>query len=110
MTAIRVEVTAEDLAVYDDPERPETWARPMEAAISALAGQGVDIDGSNEEPPGFAYVASIGGRDSGTTLVVDLPPEAGAWLDRRFDGDRCEPIAFDLIIDDWLVAFVGRAS
>lgn len=108
MTAIRVEVTAEQIAAAGDHRM--AWASPVEDAISALTGQEVSIDGGGPDGP---CVATI---DQGaTTLVVDLPPDASAWLDARWEqpvnsadvlDELGEPFGFDLFLDDWLVALI----
>jgi len=107
MTALRVEVTAEDIANAGDDRM--AWAQPVEDALAALTGQEVGIDaGGHDETPWS--IATIGQGD--WTIVVDLPPSAHAWLDRRWDGDPddrllgSEPFAFDLEVPAWLAAFL----
>jgi hypothetical protein len=102
MTSIHVEVTGEQIARAGDDRM--AWAAPVEDAIAALTGVGVEIDGDGDK----GNIATIGTRED-ATLVVDLPPEANAWLDRRWDGDRddrllgSEPIAFAIELPDWLI-------
>lgn len=106
MATIRVEVTAAHIAEAGD-ERAE-WATPVVLAIAELAGVSVEIDGNGD----LGCIATIGSRES-STLVVELPSELNAWLDNRWlpeDRVPSEPIAFDLVIDDWLVALVAGAA
>lgn len=105
--SIRVEVTAEQIAIAGDDRRD--WAAPMEVALAALTGEQVSIDGSEE----ITNVATI--SQGVWTLVVDLPAEANVWLERRWGGDAddrmlgSEPFAFDLEVPDWIEAFLAKA-
>lgn len=94
-----VAVTAEDIG----EARPgrEGWADPVERALARLTGQQVDIDGGD----GGLLVATIG--QGAWTLVVDLPAEAGTWLDARWGGTTGEPFAFDLEVPEWVRADAG---
>ncbi len=106
MTAIHVEVTAAHIAEAGD-ERVE-WATPVVLAIAELADVSVEVDGNGD----LGCIATIGSQES-STLVVELPAELNVWLDNRWlpdDRVPSEPIAFDLVIDDWLVALVARAA
>ncbi len=97
---VTVNVTAEQIAAAGD-DRME-WAAPVEAAIAAIAGVEVSIDGDGEH----GCVATIGTTDS-ATLVLDLPEEASDFLDYRWEGGgRGDPFTFDLDLPAWLVAFV----
>ena len=78
---ITVNVTAEQIAAAGDDRMK--WAVPMEAAIAAIAGVEVSIDGDSE----FGCVATIGTTDL-ATLVLDLPEAANGFLDRRWAGHR----------------------
>jgi hypothetical protein len=103
MTAIRVDVTAEHIASSGLPASLDGWTQPVELALAELTGQDVSIDGDGDT----GNIASIGST-SATTLVVELPAEANAWLNARWDGKGPgEPFAFDLAIDAWLVDLVG---
>ena len=101
MVSIPVRVTAEHIAAAG--ENRMAWADPMEAALAALTGQKVSIDGGGADG---GCVATIGQDD--WTLVIDLPQAANAWLDRRWGGDAddrvlgSEPITLDIEIPTWI--------
>lgn len=107
MSAIRVDVTAEQIAAAGGDRH--AWAQPVEAALEALTGQRVDIDSGGHDDQPWS-IATIG--QGAWTIVVDLPPDAHAWLDRRWDGDAddrllgSEPFAFDLDVPTWLTNLV----
>ncbi len=105
MAAIRVEVTAEHIAAAD-ALRLNDLSRPVTDALAEVTGQDVDVSGS--EPYG-TWIATIGGGE--WTLVVDLPTEANAWLNGRWDHEpgSSEPIAFDLEIPEWIAGLVRKA-
>jgi hypothetical protein len=108
VTAIHVEVTAEQIAAAGDDRM--AWAAPVEDALGALSGVGVEIDGDGE----MGNVATIGTREV-FTVCVDLPAEANAWLDRRWNGpdDRLlgsEPFAFDIEVATWLTDLIRAAD
>lgn len=116
MAVVRIEVTAEQIAAAGD--RRMAWAEPVEAALAALTGQEVSIDGAGPE---FPCVATIGQDE--WTIVLDLPDVANAWLDARWGqtdptreepvpdiAARGEPFAFDLEAPDWIVALVPPAD
>jgi len=108
MRTLRIRVTAEHIAAAGD-ERYR-WAVPVEEAIAELLDVDVSIDGGGIDSTCIATI----GTTSAATLVVDLPPAANAWLDRRWgdeatvsptiaDGARGEPFEFDLeVVPDWL--------
>lgn len=112
MTAIRVSVTAEHIAEAEGKPRVDWWAWPIRAALEELTHVDVDIDGGSGDQ---GSVATIGGKEY-TTLVVELGPQASAWLDWRWDipvsrvlpGDfGMVPITFEIELPDWLVALVA---
>lgn len=109
MRSIRIEVTALYIAAAGGDR--QAWAAPVEDAIAALIGVGVSIDGDGDA----GNIVTLGTQEPGT-LVLDLPAEANAWLDRRWNGDAddrlvgSEPFAFDLVIDDWIVGFIRKAT
>lgn len=118
MAAIRVEVTAEQIEAAGGDRH--AWAQPVEAALEALTNQQVDIDAGGHDDQPWS-IATIG--QGAWTIVVDLPPDAHAWLDRRWGqtdptreepvpdiAARGEPFAFDLEVPAWIVALVARAS
>lgn len=99
MTRIRVAVTAEDIAAARSMPRFVAWGSPVEAAIHRLTGQSVDVDAGG--PPKGHCIATIGQDD--WTVVVDLPPDADAWLGARWEtGDEGPAFAFYLEIPAWL--------
>ena len=109
MASIRVEVRAAHIAEAG-PDHGG-WAFPVEAAIAELVGvrvAAIDIDGDQS-----GYSATIGTHGA-TTLVVELPEVADDWLDARWESDEriraSVPFAFDLYLDDWLVALVAKAA
>jgi hypothetical protein len=105
MSAIRVEVTAEQLRGFS---YRAAWATPIEAALEALTGQSVDIDGGGPAGP---CVATIGTRDSAWAIVVDLPQAATDWLDYRWQGGTDSgAIAFEIEIPTWVTYLVCRSG
>jgi hypothetical protein len=101
MSSIHVDVTVEHIAA-GGRGRME-WARPVELAIAAATGVPADIDGGDGEG---VCVATIGGRTERAVLVIDLPPDASAWLDRNWLGESVEPFAFDIELPDWLADLI----
>lgn len=106
MTAIHVEITADDIAAADEV-RPDAWCIPVERALARLTGQDVSIDGDGLA--GIGTIATIG--QGSWTLVVDLPLHVNRWLNDRFEGDlgdreASKPFAFDLPVPEWIVALV----
>lgn len=110
MKTIRVRVTAEHIAagaippewasaVASDP-LPADFKDPIERAIADALGENVMLDGSSPA------IATIG---QGTvTIVIDLPPEVGAFVDRHYQGVAGEPFEFDLeVVPDWLERALG---
>jgi hypothetical protein len=97
MSSIHVEVTAEQIAAAGRGRME--WAYAVEMAIAAAAGVPADIDGGD-------CVATIGGRAEQAVLVIDLPTEASAWLDRNWLGETVEPFAFDIELPDWLANLI----
>lgn len=107
MSAIRVEVTAEDIAACavvpnigdgfksTHPEGKD----PVELAIGRVTGQGVGCD--QDETTDMATIGT-----GSTILVVNLPPEQFAWIDRYYKGEPVEPFGFDIEIESWLVDLV----
>lgn len=111
MNAIRVEVTAEDVAAAGawprhDSAFPQGWKSPVERALGRLTGVDVDVDGDEE-----SWHATIGTME-GSTLVVDLPGVAKERLDVYYahHGALMEPFGFDVELDDWIVALFARAT
>ncbi len=115
MSAVRVRVTAEDIADGAKPGDPtdpnwhEThnrfWATPVEEAIARLTGENVDVDGGD----GTGCIATIG--QGAWTLVIDLPEEVNRFLDARWNGEGDgEPFVFALEVPEWVVALVARAA
>lgn len=107
MTArVEIQVTAEDIG-NARPGR-EGWADPVQIALADMIGLGsdeVDIDGDDD-----GYHATIG-TTSSTTLVLDLPSDAGDWLEQRWQGKaEGDSFSFELTLDDWLVDLVRAAS
>lgn len=112
MTAIRIQVTAEDVAVGPWPRVvdgpwPQGWNSPVELAIARAAGVDVDVDGDDDE-----WHATIGTRGPGSTLVLSLPAEVNDRLTAYFLGKPplLEPFEFRLELDDWLVDFFRSAE
>jgi hypothetical protein len=105
VSAIRVEVTAEQIAEF--PERHKHWDGPVNVALRMLTGgQGVDVDYQGEDD---GYTATIG--QDAWTVVVDLPEACNAFLDQRWNNEgEGEPFAFDLEVPEWLIALVARAA
>lgn len=105
MKTIRVNVSAEDIAAAGDLRKGVGWWQwPVRRALEGLTGVDVDIDGGD----GDNCIATIGGKED-TTLVVELPTEASAWLDLRWhEKVPGEPFFFELSLPDWLVALVTR--
>lgn len=97
MTAIHVEITAEDMG---DEQLPTSWAQPVERALARLTGQEVDVDGD-----GSGCLATIGA--GAWTLVIDLPGDVSRWLDKRYcDGKPGRPFNFDLEVPSWVIELV----
>jgi hypothetical protein len=103
VTAIHVEVTAEDI---EPMEGRMSWADPVEAALARLTGEEVDVDGGEIGGPN---IATIGQGE--WTLVVELPAAANLWLNGRWADDdvKSEPFGFDLEVPEWVVGLVYRA-
>jgi hypothetical protein len=110
MTAIRVSVTAEHIAEAEGKHRMDWWNWPIRAALEELTHVDVDIDGGD----GDGCIATIGGKEP-TSLVVELGPQASAWLDWRWEhGDQSaypgdfgmELIVFEIELPDWLTSLV----
>lgn len=112
MTAIRVAVTAEDIAAGakpgdpSDPNWHEThnrfWAVPVEEAIARLTGEQTSVDGDGD----LGNVVTIG--QGAWTLVIDLPDEVNRFLDARWNGEGGgEPFVFALEVPAWVVALVA---
>lgn len=102
MTSLFVEVTAEQIAEAE--ALPRGWADPVEAALAQLTGQDVSIDGDLD-----GTIATIGQDE--WTLVINLPSEASAWLNARFD-DRSpgEPFSFRIEVPTWLTDLLAREA
>jgi hypothetical protein len=102
VVSIRVEVTTEDIERADADE--SGWKDPVEFAIARVAGVDVSVD--RDVPDG--YMAAIGNKGRGSTVVVNLPPAANAYLDEWWDrGDLIpDPISFDIELDTWLTDLV----
>lgn len=109
----RVEVTAEQ--IQDAGTDRRAWAEPVEAALRALTGEQVDIDGGGHAEKAWS-IATIG--QDAWTLVLDLPDEAHAWLAARWprDGRRRalaeagEPFAFEVEVPTWVADLVRLAT
>lgn len=113
MTAIHVEVTADDVATAGAwpklPARlPPGRKNPVELALARMTGVDVDVDGDEQ-----SWHATIGTME-GSTLVVDLPEVARERLDFYYahahEGVLMGPLAFDIALDDWLVALFARST
>jgi hypothetical protein len=110
MTAIHVEVMAEDCAEAGPWPRHKSaivgWKSAVELALQRFTGVDVDVDGDEE-----SWHATIGTME-GTTLVVDLPEVAKERLDFYYahQGTVLDPFAFDVELDDWIVALFARAT
>lgn len=115
MTAIHVEVTAEQIAAAGDDRM--AWAQPVEDALAALTGVGVSVDGDDD-----SYLVTIGTQEV-VTFIADLPADAKAWLDRRWHQtdatttepvpgieDHGEPFAFDIEVPTWLTDLIRVAG
>lgn len=101
MTAIHVEVTAEDIAAF--PAYHKEWDGPVRRALEELTAEQVDIDGDDD-----VYVATIG--QGAWTLVLDLPVAACRFLDRRWENEGPGvPFAFDIDVPAWVVDLVTGA-
>ena len=102
--AIRVEVTAQDVAFGRNPGEGHNpyWATPVERALTRVfAEQEVSVDGDGA----LGSIATIGQDE--WTLVLDLPEAATAWLLRRWElAEEGEPFAFELTPPDWLVDLI----
>jgi hypothetical protein len=112
MTALHVAVTAADIEAANGQSRAEWWAWPVKRALEGLAGVDVDIDAGGGIGGGEPFcIASFGAKEP-ATLVVELPPDATAWLDARWEAinERTpgEPFEFELILPAWLVGLVRR--
>lgn len=106
MASIRVDVTAEDVA-----EARAKQTDPIEVALARVLGVDAMVD--RDVPDG--YMATLGARAPGTTIVVNLPAAVTGYLERWWDGPgdgttEPSPFAFDLELDTWLVALVARAA
>jgi hypothetical protein len=106
VTAIRIQVTAEDIEAATAKR-----IDPVEVALTRITGAATMVD--RDVPDG--YMATIGAASPGVTLVANLPPEATTYLDRWWDGpgdgtSETEPIAFRLELDDWLVDLFRMAE
>lgn len=108
MTAIHVEVKAEHIAAAGKPPGKDAVFEivdhdPVELAIAEVTGREVlcDQDGDQE-------LATIG--QGGNTLVLTLPKEQMAWINRWYAGEPVEPFAFDIEIEAWLVDLVCRKA
>lgn len=106
MTAIAIQVTAEDVA-----QAQANQTDPIEVALTRIAGVASMVD--RDVPDG--YMATIGGKTPGTTLVANLPADANAYLDRWWEGPgdgttETQPIGFRLELDDWLVDLFRTAE
>lgn len=116
MTAIRVSVTVDDIiACALVPDIGEGFKSthpdgkdPVELAIARATGQDAMCDGgdSSDGPE----IATIGPDSGANTIVVELPPEQAAWIDRYYKGEPVEPFTFDIALDDWLVALFVRST
>lgn len=103
MSVLVVEIRAEDIADVTDPRRG--WAVPLEAALERLTGQEVDVDGGD----GSGNIATIGQDE--WTIVIDLPADANAWLDARWNGDGPgEPATFRLPVPAWIDDLFGAGQ
>lgn len=103
MSVLVVEVTAEDIEAAGLATME--WADPLEAALARLTGQEVDVDGGD----GTGNIATIGQDE--WTLVVDLPDDANAWLDARWDGKGPgEPATFRIPIPAWIDDLFGSGQ
>jgi hypothetical protein len=111
MTALHVAVTSEDIEAAEGQSRTEWWAWPVKRALEGLAGVDVDIDaGDGIGGTESGCIATIGARDDSAALVVELPPDATAWLDARWEAinERTpgEPFEFSIELPEWLVGLV----
>lgn len=97
MSRIHVEVTADNIAAATRVSKD-----PVELAIARLTGHDVSLD---SDGPDADEIATIG--DGRTVLVVSTAPTVGPWIERYYRGESVEPFAFDIEIEDWLVALVG---
>lgn len=112
MTAVRIQVTAEDIAACAiEPGVAEGFKSthpegkdPVELAIARVAGVETMCD---EDRPG-QEMATIG--QGANTLVANLPPEVSPWIDRYYKGQAVEPFDFDIEIEDWLHAFLATPA
>jgi hypothetical protein len=97
---VRIVVTAEDIAAAGFRSSHPDDKDPVELAIARLTGESVmcDQDGPDQE------IATIG--QGGTTLVVELPREQAAWIDRYYRGETVEPFEFEIEIEEWLTRFL----
>lgn len=102
MSVILVEVTGDHIATSPPPTTSNGWAAPVEAALSDVFGQSVDVDGGD----GFGCVAAIG--QGAWTLVIDLPDDASDWLNRRWEGEGPgAPLAFEIEVPRWIEVLFG---
>jgi hypothetical protein len=101
-----IDVTAEHIAAADALDLNDL-SRPVADALGEVVGQHADVSGS--EPFG-TWIATIG--DGDWVLVVELPPAANRWLNARWDHEpgNSQPITFDLVIPEWLVALIARVA
>lgn len=112
MRTLRIRVTAEHIEAAEGLSPSAWWSAPVEHAILGAAGVPVSIDGGGVEEGGEnVNIATIG--QGVVVLVVDLPTDANAWLNARWDAGwdadaTGEPFAFDLeVVPDWLERALG---
>jgi hypothetical protein len=102
VTSFRVAVTAEHIAAGVRPKKYRPgWRDPVELALAEFTGQDVDTDGT-------PAIATIG--QGAWTLVIDLPPFVGGWLDLVYAGKPVEPFEFEIEIPEWIHALVEAAA
>lgn len=112
MTAIHVEVTADDIAAAPrGPAVGDGWESlhpqhmdPVEVAITRATGRETrcDSDGPDDE------IATIGaaGTFARNVLVASTAPTVAPWVERYYKGEPVEPFSFDIEIEGWLVDLV----
>jgi hypothetical protein len=106
VTAIRIQVTADDVAAAQAKQTD-----PIEVALTRITGVATMVD--RDVPDG--YMATIGATTPGITLVANLADEATAYLNSWWEGPgdgttETEPIAFAIDLPDWLVDFFRSAE
>lgn len=105
MARIPIAVSAEHIADANrgiaSPNTKEPLARAIAAVIGLPVGE-VMLDGDGED----RAIVTLG--QDRTTLVQELPADAGAWYWRWWNLDDVEPFQFDLELEDWLVALIAR--